>query len=202
MCVAHRPYRPVANHIIYLESLIVILVGWGSWGIRWLSWYDMAFPFVCCSACFFFFFRSFCWFYSTMYSTEDIFSPPDVDVSVQTPFGYRYSQPSSVAPVYIPSSSCTSTCPSKLKKSVSYTEVSNNTDSIISTQYTMSEFEKAVVEETEMVKRGWRFYGTFACLALLNLICAIDATVSKLIGRKFLTLDALRMAYSLDVSWE
>lgn len=25
--------------------------------------------------------------------------------------------------------------------------------------------------------RGWRFYGTFACLALLNLICAIDATI-------------------------
>ncbi len=25
--------------------------------------------------------------------------------------------------------------------------------------------------------RGWRFYGTFACLALLNLVCAIDATI-------------------------
>lgn len=26
-------------------------------------------------------------------------------------------------------------------------------------------------------RRGWRFYGSFACLALLNLVCAIDATV-------------------------
>jgi hypothetical protein len=26
-------------------------------------------------------------------------------------------------------------------------------------------------------KRGWRFYGTFGTLALLNLICAIDATI-------------------------
>ena len=26
-------------------------------------------------------------------------------------------------------------------------------------------------------KRGWMFLGTFACLALLNFICAIDATI-------------------------
>jgi hypothetical protein len=27
------------------------------------------------------------------------------------------------------------------------------------------------------VKRGWRFHGTFGTLALLNFICAIDATI-------------------------
>lgn len=26
-------------------------------------------------------------------------------------------------------------------------------------------------------KRGWRFYGTFACLAILNFTCAVDATI-------------------------
>ncbi|RDL36552.1 MFS general substrate transporter [Venustampulla echinocandica] len=31
--------------------------------------------------------------------------------------------------------------------------------------------------QTTTQKRSWRFYGTFACLALLNFICAIDATI-------------------------
>lgn len=26
-------------------------------------------------------------------------------------------------------------------------------------------------------KKGWRFFGTFACLAILNFVCAIDATI-------------------------
>jgi hypothetical protein len=26
-------------------------------------------------------------------------------------------------------------------------------------------------------KKGWRFFGTFACLAVLNFVCAIDATI-------------------------
>ncbi|KAG4026726.1 hypothetical protein MFRU_037g00370 [Monilinia fructicola] len=26
-------------------------------------------------------------------------------------------------------------------------------------------------------KRGWRFFGSFACLAILNLVCAVDATI-------------------------
>lgn len=33
------------------------------------------------------------------------------------------------------------------------------------------------IEVQEKPKRGWQFYGTFACLAILNLICAIDATI-------------------------
>ncbi|TVY36443.1 Efflux pump [Lachnellula subtilissima] len=55
-----------------------------------------------------------------------------------------------------------------------------NTESAVSTSYSvsMSEIEKEiVVKDAELLKRGWRFYGTFACLALLNLICAIDATI-------------------------
>lgn len=34
-----------------------------------------------------------------------------------------------------------------------------------------------VERSTTTQKRSWRFYGTFACLALLNLICAVDATI-------------------------
>ncbi len=36
------------------------------------------------------------------------------------------------------------------------------------------------VQEEEVpvtMKRGWRFYGTFGTLALVNFICAIDATI-------------------------
>jgi hypothetical protein len=32
-------------------------------------------------------------------------------------------------------------------------------------------------DETALKRRGWRFYGIFGCLALLNLVCAIDATI-------------------------
>ncbi|TGO48738.1 hypothetical protein BCON_0231g00220 [Botryotinia convoluta] len=57
--------------------------------------------------------------------------------------------------------------------------------------------------EPESKKRGWRFYGSFACLAILNLVCAIDATIlsvalpptwaafSHIIGRKSVLLTAL-----------
>lgn len=34
-----------------------------------------------------------------------------------------------------------------------------------------------LIETTTNPSRGWRFYGTFACLAILNFICAIDATI-------------------------
>ncbi|PMD57931.1 MFS general substrate transporter [Hyaloscypha bicolor E] len=36
---------------------------------------------------------------------------------------------------------------------------------------------REAVPDSKKPGRGWRFYGTFACLALLNLICAIDATI-------------------------
>ncbi|KAJ8066849.1 hypothetical protein OCU04_004231 [Sclerotinia nivalis] len=31
--------------------------------------------------------------------------------------------------------------------------------------------------EPDSKKRGWRFFGSFACLAILNLVCAVDATI-------------------------
>jgi hypothetical protein len=39
----------------------------------------------------------------------------------------------------------------------------------------ISEMQKEA--QPVLAKRGWRFYGTFGTLALLNLICAIDATI-------------------------
>ena len=36
---------------------------------------------------------------------------------------------------------------------------------------------KGAAPDSKKPGRVWRFYGTFACLALLNLICAIDATI-------------------------
>jgi hypothetical protein len=39
----------------------------------------------------------------------------------------------------------------------------------------ISEMQKE--EQPVLVKRGWRFYRTFGTLALLNLICAINATI-------------------------
>jgi hypothetical protein len=49
--------------------------------------------------------------------------------------------------------------------------------------------EDNVVDEIK-VKRGWRFNGTFACLAILNLICSIDATILSV---------ALPVRYSLSL---
>jgi hypothetical protein len=37
--------------------------------------------------------------------------------------------------------------------------------------------EMGMEEQPVSVKRGWRFHGTFGTLALINLICAIDATI-------------------------
>jgi hypothetical protein len=107
-----------------------------------------------------------------MYTIEDIFSPLDADVNVQTHFNYASSERSSLPSVYTQASPTTF----KIKKTESSEGVPDNTKSIISSRYTMSEFEKEI-EAPAAVKRGWRFYGTFACLALLNLICAIDATI-------------------------
>jgi MFS family permease len=42
--------------------------------------------------------------------------------------------------------------------------------------------------------QGWRFYGTFACLALLNLVCTIDATILAValpVRLSYTTLEAL-----------
>jgi hypothetical protein len=49
--------------------------------------------------------------------------------------------------------------------------------------------------------RGWRFYGTFACLALLNLVCAIDATILAValpVRLFYATLEALLTNFCRD----
>lgn len=49
--------------------------------------------------------------------------------------------------------------------------VETDNDSVMETK------NREAVPDSKKPGRGWRFYGTFACLALLNLICAIDATI-------------------------
>jgi uncharacterized membrane protein YhaH (DUF805 family) len=49
--------------------------------------------------------------------------------------------------------------------------VETDNDSVMETK------NREAVPDPKKPGRGWRFYGTFACLALLNLICAIDATI-------------------------
>jgi hypothetical protein len=49
--------------------------------------------------------------------------------------------------------------------------IETDKDSVMETKRTEE------VTDSENPGRGWRFYGTFACLALLNLVCAIDATI-------------------------
>jgi hypothetical protein len=85
----------------------------------------------------------------------------------------------------LPSISIKSHAPSRnpqrisiLRKPVPVYDKLPMTDSFVSTQTeTVTEMEKEKVEVAAAVNRGWRFYGAFACLALLNLICAIDATI-------------------------
>lgn len=45
------------------------------------------------------------------------------------------------------------------------------------TQYSKCDTIEEEKEEVVVTKRGWRFYGTFFCLAIVNLVCALDATI-------------------------
>jgi len=106
-----------------------------------------------------------------MYSIGDMFSPLDT---------VRFEDGSSQHVPSVYSQTFPRTSFSMLKSSSSFSEVFGNTESVVSTSYSnsMSEIKKEiVVKDAELLRRGWRFYGTFACLALLNLICAIDATI-------------------------
>lgn len=69
-----------------------------------------------------------------------------------------------------------------------YDRVPSLKDSELSMETTKLDIEKTEVEVK--TKRGWRFFGTFACLAILNLICAVDATILAV---------ALPVGYSLSV---
>lgn len=116
---------------------------------------------------------------------EEIFSPLDGDVSLQT----RFSDASGlISPILSPTYKKddvwyqSPTSPTSRRMSIPRKPIANyeklpvhtNTFSTMMTDLTIEE-EKA--ELVTAPKRGWRFYGTFACLALLNFICAIDATI-------------------------
>lgn len=115
---------------------------------------------------------------ASRYTNEDLFSPLDGDIGVSTKLtfgsneedvddGHIYSEP--------PPLQDTRRFSIPRKPVPTYDKIENPNDSTL----TMDMDKNLEVEKTEevKVKRGWRFYGTFACLAILNLICAIDATI-------------------------
>lgn len=59
---------------------------------------------------------------------------------------------------------------STIKEEIIITEKGHMTDSEAASAIMAADTEEAS-------KRSWRFYGTFGCLALLNFVCAIDATI-------------------------
>jgi hypothetical protein len=112
------------------------------------------------------------------YTNKDLFSPLDGDIGVSTKLtfgsnekdlndGYMDSEP--------PPLQDSRRFSIPRKPVPNYGKIENLNESSL----TMVIDENLEVEKTEKVKvkRGWRFYGTFACLAILNLICAIDATI-------------------------
>lgn len=124
-----------------------------------------------------------------MYSQEDLFSPLDGDVSLQTRFtfgsgkegGVSESTPLSPVSILSPISLKDDSKYKSLRrhsvprKSLPVYEQIQTHNESFSTMQADSVMEKD--EQAIPVKRGWRFYGTFATLAVLNFICAIDATI-------------------------
>lgn len=127
-----------------------------------------------------------------MNTTEELFSPLDGDVSLQT----RFSDSSGlISPILSPTYKhydaeyqYRSLGSGIRRDSIPRKPVPNgyaklhghaHSDSFntILTDNTITTIEEEKREQDVAVKRCWRFYGTFACLALLNLICAIDATI-------------------------
>jgi hypothetical protein len=132
--------------------------------------------------------------YSTDYSIEDIFSPLNGDMGVLMEHldveNKVDPQPEPQLRAIYMNSTHISTPPRQYtiprKQLPVYQKVPMSHDSYISTQTDSSDtriqMEKdgqVNVEDIndEKPKRSWQFYGTFACLAILNLICAIDATI-------------------------
>lgn len=128
------------------------------------------------------------------YSDDNVFSPLNADVSVITRFdaGHELSHERDLEPhlqaMYMSSApfSKTSRRDSIPRKPLPlYHKIPMSHESVISTQSDSSDTAIQMAKEAEVSvenvdgkqKRGWRFYGTFACLAILNLICAIDATI-------------------------
>ena len=123
-----------------------------------------------------------------MYSTDDLFSPLDGDVSLQTRFAIGSGNAEDsfesmpLSPLSPFSIEANGQYKSLRRYSVprkplpGYKQIHTHSDSI-STMQTDQSSEMEKPEQPTPVKRGWRFYGTFATLAIANLICAIDATI-------------------------
>ena len=129
--------------------------------------------------------------YSLPKDIEVIFSPLDGDISLQTPLSDKsglISPRESPAYLYMqneteymsPVRPRAMSIPRKALPNYERLNGPVHTQSFdtfkTTSSYTTLLAEKA--EERDVVtKRGWRFYGTFGSLALLNFICAIDATI-------------------------
>ncbi len=123
---------------------------------------------------------------STNYSVEDIFSPLDGDVGIMTRFDVEHEadrkphlQAMYMSPPQVQKKASIPRKPLPLYQQLPMTQESFATlqgnDSETGLQ--MEKNMEFTGETDAKPKRGWRFYGTFACLAILNLICAIDATI-------------------------
>jgi len=125
-----------------------------------------------------------------MYSQENIFSPLNGDVSLQNRFAFDFEKDGAgnafestpLSPHSQFSVEADAQYKSIRRYSVArkplpvYKQVNkNHNESLSAMQADESSMENDT--KTVPVKRGWRFYGTFATLALVNLICAIDATI-------------------------
>lgn len=115
---------------------------------------------------------------------HELFSPLDADVSLQTQFSEVSGLISPIDPPNHEQHNTPFCQPRPRAHSIprkplpQYTQLKyhgqTNSFSSLSTVNTIKEEE---LENNSTEKRGWRFYGTFACLALLNFVCALDATI-------------------------
>ncbi|KAE8440809.1 hypothetical protein EG329_006541 [Mollisiaceae sp. DMI_Dod_QoI] len=117
---------------------------------------------------------------ATRYSADELFSPLDGDVRVSTHFDIeankegQYVSPKYKMPYQPPQA------PRKISIPRKPVPIYDRIPSVNDSELSMEIAKKLETEKKRVkvkVKRGWRFYGTFACLAILNLICAIDATI-------------------------
>jgi hypothetical protein len=126
------------------------------------------------------------------YSEEDLFSPLDGDVGVVRRFSVGHAdleaQPHVINMYITPQSTFQKTRRGTIlcKPVIECQQVPMSHDSYISSSSDAdfaAKMEKVAKAEAdaevarEKQKRGWQFYCTFGCLAILNLICAIDATI-------------------------
>ena len=123
-----------------------------------------------------------------MFSTDDIFAPLDAEYGVHTEFTVGHDRRNSCE-CSLPSAYIQPPFPSHTPHRIFIPRkpvpINNRftmkASSILSIQTdTVVEIEEekaAAAARVNHQNRGWRFYGAFACLALLNLVCAIDATI-------------------------